>query len=64
VPVAGVELGAAAAHIRKPDRLDLLSSSSLKVQGGGHLHAQPLLRRAGAVAREHLNHRSPIRALW
>lgn len=64
MPVAGVELGAAAAQIRKPDRLDLLVfklADGAKVAGvftRNRFCAAPVL-----VAREHLNHRSRIRAL-
>jgi glutamate N-acetyltransferase/amino-acid N-acetyltransferase len=63
-PVSGVELGTAAAHIRKPGRLDLLV---LKLGEGARVAgiftrnrfcAAPVL-----VAREHLSHHRPIRAL-
>jgi glutamate N-acetyltransferase/amino-acid N-acetyltransferase len=63
-PVSGVELGTAAAHIRKPGRLDLLV---LKLGEGARVAgvftrnrfcAAPVL-----VAREHLSRHRPIRAL-
>jgi glutamate N-acetyltransferase / amino-acid N-acetyltransferase len=63
-PVSGVELGTAAAHIRKPDRLDLLVFKLVegaRVAGiftRNRFCAAPVL-----VAREHLSHHRPIRAL-
>jgi len=62
--VSGVELGTAAAHIRKPGRLDLLVvriSEGARVAGiftRNRFCAAPVL-----VAREHLAHGRPLRAL-
>jgi len=62
--VSGVELGTAAAHIRKPGRLDLLVvrlSEGARVAGiftRNRFCAAPVV-----VAREHLAHGRPLRAL-
>ena len=64
LPVPGVELGAAAAQIRKPGRLDLLifrlasGARSAGIFTRNRFCAAPVL-----VAREHLGHRSGVRAL-
>jgi glutamate N-acetyltransferase / amino-acid N-acetyltransferase len=64
LPVSGVELGAAAAHIRKPGRLDLLVfklAEGSRVAGvftRNRFCAAPVL-----VAREHLGRHRPVRAL-
>jgi len=64
LPVSGVELGTAAAHIRKRGRLDLLLiklAEGARVAGvftRNRFCAAPVL-----VARAHLSHARPIRAL-
>jgi glutamate N-acetyltransferase/amino-acid N-acetyltransferase len=64
LPVSGVELGTAAAHIRKPDRLDLLV---FKLAEGARVAGIFTRNRFCAapvhVAREHLAQHRPVRAL-